>query len=133
MANGLSCNTIPYRWLYAYMIIIVLMYAYKHVKTCYGDIIGGIPGYDVLGKYKCIIRTKNCERQVLDGWQLANFAAYIIIGYYNTLGHSRTLAISVISEVYSYYVGKETNPILDVATCMAGYSLGSALCPAACL
>lgn len=123
-------RSIPMRILYAYMIIIIFVYAYTyHISTTYGDVIGNMSEYDILGKHKCLIDIKGCNTQVLTGWSIARVVAYAVIGYGNPHGYLNMFIMFSFIELYSYANNSRTAPILNMFLNMIGYTVGSSLCP----
>lgn len=113
---------------YPYLIIITFVFIYYHyVIDKYGDIISNIKSYDILKKYKCIIKYNGCENQVLDGWSFMRLLSFILIGYMSPDDHISTLIITIMLELYSVAMKIKDRHILNPILNMVGYSIGSYL------
>jgi hypothetical protein len=117
---------IPWNIIILYVVIIFMTYIYYHcVIDNYGDIISKGPVYDVLGDKKCIIKYKNCNNQVIDGWLIVKFLIYGTIGYLRPHLHGKLITFSILKQLFLYSKKTPYKYILNPLTVIAGYSSGA--------
>lgn len=136
MANGhINQRKIQHKMYMIYSVIIVLVYIYyAHIRPEAGDIIKTqLPQYDVFGKYKCKIKFKGCENQILTGWSLMRFIIFVLFGYMNPHNHKNIAILSVMIETYALSMKGNSKLLLNPVVNMAGYTVGSALCHGHCM
>lgn len=134
MPNHRPTAQIPWRLMYAYMLIICMTYIYNHhLVSIYGDFISDIGEYDILGDHKCAIEYSKCSSQVLNGWSITRFLIFTLIGFFNPHAHVNMFLLSTFVETYTYSNKCESKFILNPILNMSGYTLGSALCQGGCV
>lgn len=100
----------------------LLMYIYK--ISFKNDMLNTIFA-DVPMNIKCAFKEDYCEQGNIDGWSIAYFIAYIIIGYLVPNQFLFVLFISILIEILAMWLGRPSRLILNPLISITGYGIGS--------
>lgn len=110
------------------IIFLVLLILYNFtLKKWDGNFLGKIKITKVPDEIQCLFGEPKCDQGEINGWSIAHFLMYGIIGYLVPGEYVFILLISLAFEILEEPFGANSKIIIDPLTNLFGYWVGSQL------